>query len=137
MQATSGNRAAPTVLLERLERDPTLGKLAGDLSAPVDALLGSGPVGDALRGRAVGHAVHPLLVQVPLGALLSASVLDLLQGRRAGDQSRLLMGVTCLSVLPAALSGWAEWSRADDRTKRVGVAHAALNVAGGVTSMAS
>ena len=137
MPATSGNPAATTVFLERLEQDPTLGRVAEDLSGPVHALLGTGQVGDALRGRAIGHALHPLLVQLPLGALVSASVLDLLQGQRAGRQSRLLMGVTCLSVLPAALSGWAEWTHADDRTKRVGVAHAAVNVAGAATSVAS
>jgi len=85
----------------------------------------------------MGHALHPLLVQVPLGALLSASALDLTQGARAADQSRLLIGLTALSALPAALSGWAEWTHADDRTRRVGVAHAALNVAGVVTSVAS
>jgi uncharacterized membrane protein len=131
------NRAATTVFLEHLEQDATLGRLAEELSPPVEALLGEGPLGDTLRGRAVGHALHPLLVQVPLGALLSASVLDLLQGGRAADQSRLLMGLTALSALPAALSGWAEWTHADDRTRRVGVAHAALNVAGVVTSVTS
>lgn len=136
MPATRGNPAATTVFLERLEQDPTLGRLA-EAAAPVGAALGSGPLGDALRGRAVGHALHPLLVQVPLGALLSASVLDLTQGRRAGDQSRLLMGLTCLAALPSAASGWAEWAHADERTQRVGVAHAALNVAGVVTSVAS
>ncbi len=137
MPPTSGNRAATTVFLERLERDATLGRLAEELAPPFEAFLGSGPLGDTLRGRTVGHALHPLLVQVPLGALLSASALDLVHGGRAADQSRLLMGVTCLSALPAALSGWAEWTHADDRTRRVGVAHAALNVAGVVTSAAS
>jgi uncharacterized membrane protein len=126
-----------TVFLERLEQDPTLEQVAAALDAPVSAALGSGPLSDALRGRAIGHALHPLVVQLPLGALLSASLLDLVQGERAGDQSRLLMGVTCLAVVPAALSGWAEWAGADDRTRRVGVAHAALNVAGAVVSVAS
>ncbi|HEX5336588.1 MAG TPA: DUF2231 domain-containing protein [Propionicimonas sp.] len=137
MPPDRGNRAATTVFLERLEQDATLGRLAAKLSPPFDALLGEGPVGDTLRGRTVGHALHPLLVQVPLGALLSASALDLVQGARAADQSRFLMGVACLSALPAALAGWAEWTHADDRTKRVGVAHAALNVAGVVASVAS
>lgn len=137
MAPTSGNRAAPTVLLEGLEENATLGRLAETLSPVFGAFLGSGPVGDTLRGRSVGHALHPLLVQVPIGALLSASALDLLQGKRAGDQSRLLMGVTSLSALPAAVSGWAEWVHADERTQRVGVAHAALNVAGVVASAAS
>jgi uncharacterized membrane protein len=131
------NRAATTVFLEHLEQDATLGRIAEELSPPSESLLGEGPLGDTLRGRAVGHALHPLLVQVPLGALLSASALDLLQGGRAADQSRLLMGLTALSALPAALSGWAEWTHADDRTRRVGVAHAALNVAGVVTSVTS
>ncbi|HEY3547158.1 MAG TPA: DUF2231 domain-containing protein [Propionicimonas sp.] len=131
------SRAATTVFLEHLEQDATLGRLAEALSPPFDTLLGEGPLGDTLRGRAVGHALHPLLVQVPLGTVLSASALDLVQGGRAADQSRFLMGVACLSALPAALSGWAEWIHADDRTRRVGVAHAALNVAGVVTSVAS
>jgi len=131
------NRAATTVFLERLEQDATLARLAAELSPPFDAVLGEGILGDTLRGRTVGHALHPLLVQAPLGALLSASALDLVQGERAADQSRFLMGVTCLSALPAALSGWAEWTHADDRTKRVGIAHAALNVAGVVTSVTS
>ena len=128
--------AATTVFLERLEQDPTLGRLA-EAAAPIGVAVGNGPLGDALRGRALGHALHPLLVQVPLGALLSASVLDLTQGQRAGDQSRLLMGLTCLAAVPSAASGWAEWGHADERTQRVGIAHAALNIAGVVTSVAS
>lgn len=137
MPGTSGKQTPITVFLERLEQNPSLGNVAEALATPVGAVVGSGPVSDALRGRALGHALHPLLVQVPLGAMLSASVLDLLQGERAGSQSRLLMGLTCLAVLPAAASGWAEWSHADDRTQRVGVAHAALNLTGAVTSVAS
>lgn len=137
MASTSGNRAAPTVFLERLEQDPTLGRLADQVSPVFDGLLGKGPLGDTLRGQALGHALHPLLVQVPIGALLSASALDLTHGQRAADQSRLLMGVTTLSALPAALSGWAEWTHADGRTRRVGIAHAALNIAGVVASAAS
>ena len=137
MPIRSGNRSAVTVALEGLERNPTLGRFAEELSPAFEALLGKGALGDTLRGRSVGHALHPLLVQVPLGALISASALDLVQGEHAADQSRFLMGVTFLSALPAALSGWAGWTHADDRTKRVGVAHAALNVAGVVTSAAS
>jgi len=137
MAATTGKPAVPTVFLERLEQDATLGRLAQQASKPFGALLGEGALGEALRGRALGHALHPLLVQVPIGALLSASALDLVQGRRAADQSRLLMGLTCLAALPAALSGWAEWVRADDRTQRVGIAHAALNITGVVASTAS
>lgn len=137
MPRRNGKPAAPTVFLERLEENPLLGRVAEAFDAPVGALLGSGPLSDALRGRAVGHAVHPLLIQVPLGAMLSAGVLDLTQGARAGSQSRLLMGVTCLAVVPAALSGWAEWANADDRTKRVGIAHAALNITGALASVAS
>ncbi|MFD7554627.1 hypothetical protein ACFV9E_08855 [Streptomyces sp. NPDC059835] len=37
---------------------------------------------DLLRGRQLGHPVHPVLVQVPIGCRLSASVLDLVPGTR-------------------------------------------------------
>lgn len=130
-------KTAATMLLERLEQDETLGRIAEDMADKPGKIFGSGPLGDALRGRSLGHALHPLLVQVPIGALLSAAALDLVQGRKAGKQSRLLMGLATLSVLPAVTSGWAEWSRADDRTKRVGIAHAGVNGVAAVLATAS
>ena len=134
----SQSRKSPTTtLLERLERDPALGRAADAMSEPVDAVLGAGPLGDALRGRSIGHALHPVLVQVPIGAVTCAAVLDLMQGRKAAAQSRLLMGLACLTLAPAAFSGWAEWAHADDKTKRVGIVHAALNATAGVASFAS
>ncbi len=136
MPGTKNTPSMVTTLLERLEQDPTLGRAAEALATPMAAALG-GPASDVLRGRPLGHALHPILVQLPVGALVSASVLDMLQGPRAAGQSRLLMGLAALSVVPAAATGWAEWVRADDRTKRVGVAHAALNLFAGATSLAS
>ncbi|MEZ5202062.1 MAG: hypothetical protein R2742_12490 [Micropruina glycogenica] len=92
---------------------------------------------DALRGRPLGHALHPVLVQVPIGAVLSAAVLDVVQGRKAQAQSRLLMGLAWVTLAPAALSGWAEWVHADERTQRVGIAHAGLNATAAVASALS
>ncbi len=126
-----------TAVMESLEENPALGRVSAALGPAVDQVLGSGAVGDALRGRQLGHALHPLMVQLPIGALVSAIVLDVMQGPRAARQSSLLMGLACLSVVPAVASGLAEWARADDRTQRVGVAHAACNTVGAVAAVAS
>ncbi|GAA0333370.1 hypothetical protein [Micropruina glycogenica] len=40
-------------------------------------------------------------------------------------------------MAPAALSGWAEWVHADERTQRVGIAHAGLNATAAVASALS
>ena len=39
---------------------------------------------DLLHGTWLGHPLHPVLVQVPVGAFMSAAVLDLLPGQRQG-----------------------------------------------------
>lgn len=137
MPETKTSQTPTTAFMERLEQNEMLAQAADAMTGPVASMLGSGPLSDALRGRPLGHAVHPVLVQVPIGAVLSAAVLDLTQGRKAGDQSRMLMGLACISLAPAAVSGWAEWSHADERTKRVGIAHAALNAAAALASAAS
>jgi hypothetical protein len=104
MPASRAARTSTTAFMERLERSETLGRAADEMAKPVGALLGDGPVSDALRGRPLGHALHPVLAQVPIGAVLSAAVLDVVQGRSAQSQSRLLMGVAWVSLAPAALS---------------------------------
>jgi uncharacterized membrane protein len=137
MDRPHGGQSAVTVLMEALEENPVLGRISAAVGPAVDQVFGDGPVGSALRGRSIGHALHPLLVQLPIGALVSAIVLDATQGPRAARQSSLLTGLACLSVVPAVTSGLAEWAKADDRTQRVGIAHAACNVVGATAAVAS
>jgi len=137
MDRPQGGQSSVTVAMEALEENPTLGRISGAVAPTLDQILGAGAVGDALRGKPIGHALHPLFVQLPIGALVSAIVLDVVQGPRAARQSSLLMGLACLSVVPAVASGLAEWVKADDRTQRVGIAHAACNVVGATAAAAS
>lgn len=78
-----------------------------------------------LGGAWLGHPVHPLAVQVPLGLLLSAGLLDL--SGQPGAAQRLI-GVGLLAVPPAA--GAIDWSTLTARQRRVGLFHAALNTLG-------
>ena len=102
MPAAHAATTSTTAFMERLEQSESLGRAAEEMAKPMGSLLGEGPVSDALRGRPLGHALHPVLVQVPIGAVLSAAVLDVVQGRKAQAQSRLLMGLVASpgTILP-------------------------------------
>src|SRR3954449_5369192 len=52
--------------------------------------LDGGAAGPWLRGEWLGHALHPLLTDLPLGCWLSAGVLDVLGGRGARHASQRL-----------------------------------------------
>lgn len=95
----------------------------------VEAGFGRGARGAALRGEWLGHAIHPLLTDVVIGSWNSATVLDLFGGEHASPSARRLVAVGLLGAGPAAWTGWAEWSLAGKREKRVGVVHAVTNAA--------
>src|SRR3954449_5320617 len=104
------------------------------LDGPVQALeprirawFGTGMRGSVLRGDWMGHAVHPVLTDVVIGTWTSASVLDLFGGPDSSAAARRLVGTGLLTVGPTAWTGWAEWSAAGPREKRVGLVHAATN----------
>ncbi|MBO8193181.1 Rieske 2Fe-2S domain-containing protein [Streptomyces oryzae] len=84
-------------------------------------------VRDALHGTWLGHPLHPALVQVPLGAWSSAALLDLLPGTRRA--SRVLIGTGVVAALPAAVTGATDWAALHKPQLRVGLVHAAANVA--------
>ena len=117
--------AKAAVGLENDERlDPAVAKV-GQLTHS----LRESAIGSALRGDWMGHALHPALTDLPIGLFTAAAALDLLGGEASRPAAQKLVGMGLLSAAPTALTGWAEWSRVDHRSQRVGIAHAALNVA--------
>lgn len=92
----------------------------------VDAALVPSPtMRDLLHGVWFGHPLHPALIVVPLGSWVSATVLDLLPGRR--DAAQTLTGFGVLAALPTAAAGLADWTDLEARQKRTGLVHAAVN----------
>jgi len=95
------------------------------------ALKGGGPAAAkaVLNGRWLGHPLHPLLTDLPIGAWTAASVLDLAAGSdaelaRAAD---LLIALGCGSGALAALAGLADWQDSYGPERRLGLGHGLLN----------
>lgn len=109
----------------RLEQTKALDRPVHALEPWARIFSGTGWQGYVLRGKWLGHAVHPTLTDIAIGAWTSANVLDLLgeQDRSAGR----LIGAGVLAAAPTAWSGWAEWSTLGARDKRVGLVHALTN----------
>jgi hypothetical protein len=111
----------------RLEDAQGLDRPVHALEPSVQAWFGTGTRGSVLRGAWLGHAVHPILTDVVLGTWTSATVLDLLGGPDSAAAAQRLIGTGLVAVGPTAWTGWAEWSAAGSREKRVGLVHAVTN----------
>jgi nitrite reductase/ring-hydroxylating ferredoxin subunit len=88
----------------------------------------AGPVKDALSGVALGHALHPLLTDTVIGTWTSATLLDVLGGRRSAPAAERLIALGIAFSLPTTatgLSDWADTEVADDEVRRVGVVYGA------------
>lgn len=115
-------------LITRLESATQLDPLVEKANSLFTAILKPQALRDLLHGVPFGHPVHPVAVQVPIGAWTSAAILDALpDGPGIARTSRLLIGVGVLSALPAVISGWADWIHLHEQQKRVGIIHAAAN----------
>ncbi len=116
--------------MEALESAAPLDRLVS-LARPLgDALIGSPVRRRLLHGRWLGHAVHPMLTDLPLGMWMSAVLLDLVGGRRSRSAATLLVGAGIATAVPTALTGLAEWAPIAQQEKRVGTVHALSNSVG-------
>jgi uncharacterized membrane protein len=92
--------------------------------------VGAGDRGEVLRGQWLGHAAHPLLTDFPLGCWASASLLDLLGGKRSRTGARRLIALGLAFVPVTAATGMADWAETEDPpVRRVGAVHAVGNTA--------
>jgi uncharacterized membrane protein len=115
-------------LVERLERSESIDPVASGVT-PIASLTVSSPrLKNLLRGDWLGHAVHPLLTDVPIGAWTCTSLLDLVGGRRARPAANRLLTFGLAAAMPTALTGAAEWVTTTGGSRRVGVVHAIANL---------
>jgi nitrite reductase/ring-hydroxylating ferredoxin subunit/uncharacterized membrane protein len=94
-----------------------------------------GAPGSALKtfnhGTWLGHPLHPVLTDIPLGAWTMAILFDIIYlfdrvstWRAAADVS-VLIGV--LAALATAITGYTDWNETYGRERRVGIAHGLIN----------
>lgn len=114
-------------LIHRLERVEVLDTVAQPVAAAARKLFEPAPVSKALGGAYVGHAVHPILVQIPVGAWTMSALFDALPGKRFRSASNVLIGVGILVVPAASATGLHDWSHTSGAPSRVGVVHASFN----------
>ncbi|HUQ16366.1 MAG TPA: Rieske 2Fe-2S domain-containing protein [Candidatus Saccharimonadales bacterium] len=78
---------------------------------------------DFLHGTWLGHPLHPLLTDVPIGALTVALILDLL-GIVDGANWATLIGFA--GLIAAAFAGFADYQYTEGKSHRYGAIHASF-----------
>lgn len=116
--------------LDRLEELSVLDPVVAPLRKAVRTVIRPQALSDSLHGTWLGHPLHPVLVQVPIGAFASAVVLDFLGGEDAEDGADLLALTGLVSAVPAALTGANDWGSANPKEQRSGLVHALANTVG-------
>lgn len=110
-----------------LDAAEQLDTVAEPLARAVGAL--PEPARRALAGDWLGHPLHPMLTDLPIGFWTSAWVLDIVGGRRAARVATAMVGLGVASALPTAAAGLVDWSDLSLEKKRAGVVHATANIA--------
>lgn len=119
----------PYEMTKRLEKEKRLDGVARSVGDLVGKALPPGPIKDALSGTWLGHTLHPVMTDLPIGAWTSATALDLIGGKESEVAARRLIGLGILASVPTAMSGFSDYSDTMGEERRVGLTHAAFNVA--------
>ncbi len=141
--------------LDELVRDLEGASMLDPIAAAatkVVAPFGRGRARELLSGRALGHALHPMLTDLPIGFWTSSFVLDIIGGRAGRAASQRFIALGLVSVPVTAWTGWSDWLAATQPSapgatsdaasdvpavRRVGITHASLNGAAAVAYAAS
>jgi nitrite reductase/ring-hydroxylating ferredoxin subunit/uncharacterized membrane protein len=87
-------------------------------------------VKNALHGVWLGHPLHPVFTDLPIGAWTTALALDAASNGDRGMRraATFAMGVGLTGALGAAVTGLTDWSETDGQSRRAGLIHGLLNL---------
>lgn len=124
-------------IVKRIEQEKSLDQLSKPLSTWVSKATAPDKIKYLLSGSWLGHQLHPMASDIPIGAWGMASVLDVTGGKQMRPAAQRLVGIGILSSIPVALSGASDWSDSYGKEQRVGMAHALANSWGTALQVAS
>ena len=123
--------------LSVLTDQPALDAIAEPLSQAVrDAYASAGETGRQLKNAAhgvwLGHPLHPVFTDLPIGAWTTALALDATaaatRDRGMARAASVAVGVGLIGALGAAVSGLTDWSETSGQTRRTGLVHGLMNL---------
>lgn len=117
-------------ILDALEQHPWLERLDKEVTGLVDPILNAPearPAKDFLHGRWLGHALHPVLTDLPIGLWTGSLLLDVVG---AWKSAGVLQAAGSAAAVATAVTGVVDWSVTDGRERRLGLLHGLLNTAG-------
>jgi len=121
-------------LVEALGEQDWLDQVGNTVQPIIDRALmttGGQPVKDFLHGVWLGHPLHPVLTDVPLGAWTVAVVLDALDEIKGCDDyargAEAAVTIGLAGAVGAAVTGITDWEHLDRQPRRVGLLHGILN----------
>jgi nitrite reductase/ring-hydroxylating ferredoxin subunit len=117
----------PVAIVERQEwMEPVESGLQRAVAGSFDATGAPGRAArNFLHGVWLGHPLHPVLTDVPLGAWTAAVILDAADERKGAD---LAVKVGLAGAVGSAVTGLTDWQATDGPARRVGLAHGLLNL---------
>lgn len=94
-------------------------------------------IADFLHGTWLGHPLHPILTDIPVGAWTAAVVLDVMASNSGSRRMRrrfqkgadVAVAVGVAGAAGAAVSGITDWQHLSGESRRTGFIHALLNTA--------
>jgi nitrite reductase/ring-hydroxylating ferredoxin subunit/uncharacterized membrane protein len=113
-------------------------ELVKKISAPVDSILNRSfqttplrPIKLLLNGSWLGHPLHPLLTDIPVGAWTLAILMDIVglifHLPQLGIASSMAVALGIAGALAAAAAGLMDWMDIDPAEKSVGAVHGIVN----------
>ena len=117
-------------MVGRIENWDGLDGVTEKVSATVARVTHRPPVSSALSGTWLGHPLHPVLTDLPIGCWTSAFMLDLVGGKTGRRAARSFVGLGVATAIPTVMTGLSDWADTVGGTRRIGTAHALINTTG-------
>lgn len=123
-------------IVDRFEEQEWITRIAESTQSAIGAAFESGgeagqQIKNFLHGTWMGHALHPAMTDVPIGAWTAALVLDGLDAISGRDDfskgADAAIGVGLIGATGAAVTGMADYQASGKQSPNAGLVHGVLN----------